>query len=32
VDDLERAALAAISDTDLAGFLAVTHALTEAHR
>jgi MarR family transcriptional regulator, organic hydroperoxide resistance regulator len=32
VDDLERTALAAISDTDLAGFLAVTRALTEVHR
>jgi MarR family transcriptional regulator, organic hydroperoxide resistance regulator len=31
VDDLEHAALAAISDTDLAGFLAVTRALTEVH-
>jgi MarR family transcriptional regulator, organic hydroperoxide resistance regulator len=32
VDDLERTALAATSDTDLAGFLAVTRALTEVHR
>jgi MarR family transcriptional regulator, organic hydroperoxide resistance regulator len=32
VDDLERTALAAISDTDLAGFLAVTRALTEVYR
>jgi len=32
VDDLERTALAAISDTDLAGFLAVTRALTEVHQ
>jgi MarR family transcriptional regulator, organic hydroperoxide resistance regulator len=32
VDDLERTALAAISDTDLAGFLAVTRALTEVRR
>jgi MarR family transcriptional regulator, organic hydroperoxide resistance regulator len=31
-DDLERTALAAISDIDLAGFLAVTRALTEVHR
>jgi MarR family transcriptional regulator, organic hydroperoxide resistance regulator len=32
VHDLERTALAAISDTDLAGFLAVTRSLTEVHR
>jgi len=32
VDGLERTALAAISDTDLAGFLAVTRALTEVHQ
>jgi MarR family transcriptional regulator, organic hydroperoxide resistance regulator len=32
VDDLERTALASISDTDLAGFLAATHALTEVHQ
>jgi MarR family transcriptional regulator, organic hydroperoxide resistance regulator len=30
--DLERTALAEITDTDLAGFLAVTRALTEVHR
>lgn len=30
--DLERAALAGVSDTDLAGFLAVTRALTEVPR
>jgi hypothetical protein len=30
--DLERAALAAVSDADLAGFRAVTRALTEVPR
>lgn len=30
--DLERAALAGVSDADLAGFLAVTRALTEVPR
>jgi MarR family transcriptional regulator, organic hydroperoxide resistance regulator len=32
VDDLERTALATISDIELAGFRAVTRALAEEHR